>query len=292
MNGYRLLALDIDGTLLNPAGELTPRVQNAVTGVMRAGMLVTLATGRNLRSTLPIARALGITAPLVVSNGSLVICPVTSRVLLYRPLDPEVAKQTVQLLERAGLAACATRVCLSGPDFFYAQSPSYFAFDLRRGRPPESVQKVADLAAVAARIRPLKVMALDSTDAVAAAARELERQFAGRCRVLITPEGEGCALLEVSAPGVTKATGLERLAALYRICPEEMIAIGDNRNDLEMLRYAGLGVAMGNADDEVKQAARVVTAPNDADGVAVFLESFILQGASSRSVPEPTATRS
>lgn len=275
-----MLALDIDGTLLNSAGEITPRVREAVAGVMRAGILVTLATGRNLRATLPVAEALDITGPLVLSNGCVVIHPISRQVLFHRHLEANAAGRAVLLLQRLGLTAYASRLSLAGPEFFYQEPPASPEIDLRRGRRPESVQQVADLAATAVRVKALKVMTLDRADVVAEAAQYLVRHLGEQCQVLVTHEREGCALLEVSAPGVNKATGLRQLAALQKISPAEIIAIGDNRNDLEMLRFAGLGVAMGNASDEVREAAQVVTASNDAEGVASFLETHVLRVAS------------
>lgn len=275
-----MLALDIDGTLLNSAGEITPRVREAVAGVMCAGILVTLATGRNLRGTLPIAEALQITAPMVLSNGCVVMHPITRQVLFHKHLEASVAGRAVLLLQRLGLTAYASRLSLSGPEFFYQEPPSSPEIDLRRGRRPDSMQQVADLAAAAVQFKALKVMTLDRADVVAEAAQYLRKHLGGECQVLVTDEAGGSALLEVSAQGVNKATGLAQLAALHKIRPAEIIAIGDNRNDLEMLQFAGLGVAMGNASDEVKEAAQVVTASNDADGVACFLETHVLRAAS------------
>lgn len=98
MNKFRLLALDIDGTLLNSRGELSLRVRAAITRAKQAGMLVTLATGRSLRAALPVAEDLDLSAPLVLSNGALVLSPATGQTFLHRPLSRPVAVQSAQLL--------------------------------------------------------------------------------------------------------------------------------------------------------------------------------------------------
>lgn len=275
-----MLALDIDGTLLNPCGEITRRVHDAVARAIRSGMLVTLATGRNLRAALPVAEALGIPAPLVVNNGALVIHPASGQVLLHRPLGPATANRAVALLQQLGMAVFLSRLSLTEPDLFYERPPALPEADFRMGRAADQVQLVENLAEIAEAVQPLKVMTLDRTAAVESAAQHLERCLSDQCHLLVTPERPGCALLEVSAPGVNKAAGLERLAGLYGIHPNEIVAFGDNRNDLEMLQFAGLGVAMGNASEEVRAVARAITATNGEDGVAQFLEAHILQAAS------------
>lgn len=274
---YKLLALDIDGTVLNSRGAISPRVAVAIAGAKHAGMLVTLATGRSLRAALPVAQALEISAPLVVNNGALVVASESGRVLLKRALPAPVATQAVQFLQRLGFTTFARRYCQSGPDLFYEQGPAVAEQACLLGRDREAVCQVFDLAGAVASMDLLKVMTLDRTPAIEAAAGYLAGHLGGAYTLLITPEMPGYSLLEVSACGVSKATGLERLTALNGIRPDEVVAFGDNINDLEMLQFAGLGVAMGNAPDVVKQAAKAVTASNDEDGVAQLLDQYILR---------------
>jgi Cof subfamily protein (haloacid dehalogenase superfamily) len=277
VNRFKMLALDIDGTILNSRGEIPPRVRSAVARAMNAGMLVTLATGRNLRAALPVADELAITAPLVVGNGTLVVAPATGQILLHRPLTRDAAVTAVQLLWRMGFTVFASTGTLEGPDLFFEQAPSVPEQSCLMGRDPRFAVQVYDLAGAVAGMDTLKVMVLDRTASVAAAANRLAGTLASGFRVLVTPEGNGYSLLEVSAPEISKATGLERLTALNGISPSEVIAIGDNLNDLEMLQWVGMGVAMGNAAAMVKQVARAVTASNDDDGVAQFLEQHVFR---------------
>jgi len=134
-----------------------------------------------------------------------------------------------------------------------------------------------DLAGAVGAGGALKVFTVDKSSSVALAFLRLRKRLTGPSDLLMMPEGEGCALLEVTAPGVTKATGVQALADRYGIRMSEVIAVGDNLNDLPLLRVAGHAVAMGNASPEVQQVADVVTDTNDRDGVAAFLEEFVLR---------------
>lgn len=272
MTSYKMLVLDIDGTLLNSAGRISPRVRQAVTRARHSGMLVTLATGRNLRAALPVANALELDSPQIVSNGALVISPVTEQVFLHRPLKRSLAVQSAQLLQRMGFTVFANRFALTGPDLFHEDTPSLPEQRTLLNREPEYVRQVYDLAGQVAAMEPLKVMTIDHISAVQNAAERLRQRLTGDFQVIVTDEAPGYSLLEVAPAGITKATGIECLAELQGISPAEIIAFGDNYNDLEMLQYAGLGVAMGNAPDAVKRVAAMVTATNDEDGVALFLE--------------------
>lgn len=277
MKRFKMLALDIDGTVLNSCGEISTRVRTSVARAMASGMLVTLATGRNLRAALPVAEALDITAPLVVNNGALVFAPGTGQILMHRPLSRDAAVTAVQLLWRMGFTVYASQGTLEGPDLFFEQHPSVPEQSCLLGRDPRFAVQVYDLAGAVSAMDTLKVMIVDRTASVQAAAKRLAGTMAIGFRVLVTPEGNGYSLLEVSAPEISKATGLERLTALNGISPDEVIAIGDNLNDLEMLQWVGMGVAMGNSAAMVKQAARAVTASNDDDGVAQFLEQYVFR---------------
>lgn len=272
MNRFKLLALDIDGTVLNEKGELTARVRSAVARAKQAGMMVTLATGRNYRAALPVAEALEITAPLITHNGGLVISPVTGQVLLHRPLERSVAVQSVRILQRMGFTVYANRYSATEPDLFFEQSPAVPELTCMMGRRPEFTRQVFDLPGTVASIEPLKVLTIDRTEAIEAAAELLKLRVGGEFHVLVTTEHSGYSLLEVAPKGVSKATGLDRLTALNSVLPAEVMAFGDNWNDVEMLQFAGLGVAMGNAVDGLKSVADAVTASNQEDGVAVFLE--------------------
>ncbi|HWI63772.1 MAG TPA: Cof-type HAD-IIB family hydrolase [Symbiobacteriaceae bacterium] len=279
MNKFRLLALDIDGTLQNSRGEVSPRTRTAIARVREAGMLVTLATGRSLRAALPVAETLGLTAPLVLSNGALVLSPATGQSFLHRPLSRSVAVQAARLLQQLDLMVCANRFDPTGPDLFHDRLPHAPEQALVLRREPEYVRQVSDMPALVAALDPLKVMTVDRTPAVEAAADRLRGALTGDFHVLVTPEAPGYSLLEVAPAGISKATGLAWLAEMTGILPAEIIAFGDNFNDLEMLQFAGLGVAMGNAPAGVKLTARMVTATNDDDGIALLLEQQLLLAA-------------
>jgi hypothetical protein len=179
LSRYKLLALDIDGTTLNSRGTVSDRVCHAIARAKHAGMLVTLATGRSLQATVPVAHLLDITAPLVISNGALVISPRSGELLLHRALDRAVAVQAVQALHRMGFRVCANRFSLTGPDRFYEQEPTVPEQALLLSREPACARRMYDLAGLVASIDPLKVMTVDRTTAIVRAAERLGNLLPG-----------------------------------------------------------------------------------------------------------------
>lgn len=277
MRRYKMLALDVDGTLLDSSGKIRPRVGAAITRAMEAGMLVTLATGRSYRQTQGIARKLQLTAPLVVSNGSVVMTPDAGQILLYRPLTCSLASKAIRAIRSKGLSPHALCWAHTGPDLLYDEEPRLPRIANPLAQDPHRARQVDDLCDTVASLQPLRILTLDRSAAVVPVAGDISRSLGQPHGMLVSEETPGYSLLEISSPGTSKATGLDHICTLSGIHPSEVVAIGDNLNDLEMLRFAGLGVAMGNAKVEVKAAADVVTAANDDDGVAVFLERRLFQ---------------
>lgn len=277
MNRFKMLVLDIDGTILNSAGALSARTWSAVVRARHAGLLVTLATGRNWAQSQPVAAELGITGPIVVSNGALVATPGTGEVLLHRPLESQVAVHAVRSLQRLGFCVFASRGELGGASLLFEQPPLNPAAARLLQQDPASCMQVYDLAGASAAGNALKVFTVDSAEAITSAAPRLRRHLPRAADLLVMPEGNGYALLEITTPGVTKATGVQSLATRYGLTMNDVIAIGDNLNDLELLRAAGLAVAMGNASAEVQKIADIVTDTHDRDGVAAFLEEYVFK---------------
>lgn len=297
---YRLLALDLDGTVLTPQGSVSPRVRRAVRRALRAGIRVTLATGRVLPSAWVYARLLGLRGPLVVSDGAVLAevgvrgAPAGSgpgarprgpwRVLDVRPFPRDLAAAVVDDLLAAGCP-----VVVQFPEFLASSRrppvgtlvrslalPSLRHYwVLRRYARVVPGPRLARFVAAAPQ-PPVKISALGPADAL----RPLEHRIRDRYgeRLRLTHSGPGS--FDLLPPGTHKASGLARLAARLGLAREQVVAVGDNDNDCEMLRWAGLGVAMGNAAPEVQRCADRVTAPNWQDGVARLIEEVLLGGGS------------
>lgn len=278
--GYKLLAIDIDGTLLDPEGQISPRVREAVRLAVEAGCLVTLATGRRQRPARLIAGDLGLKLPLILYTGSLIYDTASNQALVHRPLSPAFLTSALALIREAGLLPKVLQSPLKG-EYIYlgpeaeddAYSRAYaqdkVRFDMIRRLPYPELSRVEDALTISvAGPGGLITRLFEITRG------RLECSiFSYPLRHKILEDLHGFDLIQ---PGVSKGVALRWLAANYGIKPEETLAIGDSLNDLEMIRAAGLGVAMGNASLEVKAQAGAVVAGNEADGVAEAIERFIL----------------
>lgn len=272
---YRLVALDIDGTVLDSRGEIRPRVLAAVGRAIQAGVAVTLATGRRWRAARDIASRLGIRVPVILYNGALVLDPVRESVLREQPLPPDAALDAMRHLERHGLPVYVCRHAPSGPDLYWLGEPASPAAAYFREGPRGHARPLEDVAG-AAGLDVLKVFTLDLEARVRPAATETPRWLGVPLRSLLCPDIPGHSLLEYWRWGTDKGSALEFLAYRLGVRRSEIVAVGDNWNDMEMIDFAGLGVAMANAVPELRQRADLVTASNDEDGVAAVLERYVL----------------
>ncbi|MCL4544364.1 MAG: Cof-type HAD-IIB family hydrolase [Chloroflexi bacterium] len=270
----RLLVLDVDGTLLDPNDRITPATQAAVHAAASAGCVVTLATGRRFRAAQPIARTLGLTLPILVQNGALIKHSKSGEVLYHRHLPLVGAHTAITTLWKAGFQPIIFENAFTGERIYSGPS----AYDNEVTAPyllryQDLLIRRATLEELLPEAAPLEVSVIDSVERM----ERLPDQLAiAGLRTLFTVLRNGNAFLEVLAENCSKATALSALAAHFDVPIEQTMAVGDNLNDLELLRCAGIGVAMGNAPASVREAARFVTLSNDADGVAHAIEQFVL----------------
>lgn len=260
----RLIAIDIDDTLLTSTGALLPDVISAVRRAQQAGIIVTLATGRTYPIAAPIAERLGLTTPLVTNNGAVVRS--RSSVHHHWPIAPEVAV-------RVHASACDHDLT---PLFFYGdavyaecrneRTDSYVSLG---GMPPRFVGDAAQwLGTLGPAGAVSNILLIGEAEDAASLLPKLQAQFAGRLQVSLSKPG----LVEVTAHGVSKWKAVQALAGGFAVAPEHIMAIGDSLNDLEMLQQAGTGIAVANAPETVQQAADFVVPSHDEGGVAVALE--------------------
>jgi hypothetical protein len=272
----RLVALDIDGTLLRSDKTVAPRTRAAIDLARARGVRLVLVTGRRYPSARRVADELGGDVPLVLHNGALVV--EGGRVLRCRPLAADVARRTIEIGRAQGLepvlhcgangeglllvAASATR---SGLVRYY----------LERSR--DEVHVVADLVAALAQEVAIQVMFGGTREETDALRERLARELVGRARLERTVyPANGLVLLDVVDPGVGKAEALAFVQRRWAIHGEETLAIGDNWNDREMVEAAGLGFVMGNADPELLALGLPTLPTNDEDGVACAVEQHVL----------------
>jgi len=257
---YRLVAIDLDGTLLTREKRPSPRTRRALADLSARGCHVVIATGRPFDVLRIFCAGVELAAPQITFNGAVVHDPRTGRDLSRQLVPPAFVPPAIDFFIEADVP-----VALYATDRLYLDRrmpnpaawtpaplpPATYLDDMRRvaDRPSIKVVGQADPATIA-RLRPR---------AVAAFGRDL----------YVTQTAAN--LLEFLHPDASKGAALRRVARLLDIAPARIVAFGDSHNDLTMFAYAGLAVAMGNATGEVKAAAGMVTANNEEDGVALAL---------------------
>jgi len=264
---YRLLACDLDGTLIDETFVITPRVKAAVALAMARGVAVTIATGRAYPSTLPYARELGITLPLICTQGGLVQNPISGLVLHHSTMPLELAHEIVALSQQRGWHLTLyldDQVYLTGLQHHRSLYDKMFSLPLRI---------VSDLTA-AIDHPPSKFIIIAEPAQADAILPELRAHFDGRLRIVRSHRN----FVEGNPLDASKGQALAQLAERLGIAQSETAAIGDNDNDADMIAWAGLGMAMGNAPPELQAIADVILPPVEQDGVAVAIERYILAG--------------
>jgi len=255
-----LVALDIDGTLVGYDGGLSPAVRDAVVAVQEAGHHVVLSSGRSLIAMTPVAELLGITTGwMVCSNGA-----VTVR------LDPALERGWELDEVRTFDPGPALRLLREElPDARYAVEDVGIGFRVNALFPDgelDGAHEVVDFEQLWAR---------EVTRIVIRSPERTSEEFSAMAARIglgdVTYSVGWTAWMDVAPKGVTKASGLERLRERLGVDPAATLAVGDGRNDVDMLRWAGRGVAMGHADEVVRAAADEVTGTVDEDGVVPVL---------------------
>jgi Cof subfamily protein (haloacid dehalogenase superfamily) len=277
---YRLLALDVDGTLLDRSGHLRPATVQAVARAARHGIRPVLCTGRRYRRALPIARELGVDAPLVCNSGALVKSSSDHRTLWRADLDSEhVAELLALYAARDEVLVSFTDHPPDGPDFLVARDPTGrpLADDyLSQNRPHAHVDP--GWADDPDQTGPhYHICAIGDRDAMLDAQRAVEARFPGRFTTFVqrSPRYLG-TMCEALRHDASKWSALLHLAELWGIDRTEIVAVGDDMNDLPMIAGAGLGVAMGHAPESVRAVADHVTNDEENDGLARFIEDVLL----------------
>ena len=277
MAAYRMIAIDLDGTLLAPDGTVSPRSKAAVHKALAAGLLVCFATGRNFTESQMVLDAVEHYDTAVFVGGAMVIDTRHRKTLHRMGMQPKLARDVCALFESLGHAALALQdTAAAGFDYLATA-------DVKLDAATSQWMEVT-----AAKIERFSRLAKHPHEhtirvGIVAAAKEIARvrrmvleQFADRvvCQSLFVPSYD-VEVLEVFDPSVNKWEGIMQVAKSHGIDPSQIVAIGDDVNDITMIASAGLGVAMGNARPEVAAVAKRVIGRNDQDGLAEFLEELV-----------------
>jgi Cof subfamily protein (haloacid dehalogenase superfamily) len=260
-----LVVADVDGTLVTNEKKLTPRAQAAVRALKAAGIGFSITSGRPPRGMSMLIEPLALSEPFAGFNGGVFATPELS-VLERRVLDAEVARRTATLLDQAGL------------DVWVYDAQQWLLRDAAQPHVAREAWTVKFEPTVVSDLGPalahaVKIVGVsDDYDRVAHAERAL-RDALGTAASAARSQPY---YLDVTNPAANKGAVVRTLSRLLAVPREEIATIGDMPNDILMFRESGLGIAMGNAGDEVKGEAALVTDSNEADGFAKAIERFVL----------------
>lgn len=290
---YDMLAIDLDGTLLDPRGKVSVANVTAITRARRAGMHVTVCTGRGLVECRDILRVIEQADPVVVAGGSMVACPATSATLHRFPMGRALVSRLADCLVAHEHAV----LILKDPH------PVGYDYTILSPKGPDALDPVTRWWFETMRITPRYIETLAQDEhpedtvrvgvcgtrrATARAAVEVREAFGhevsmNHFQAVAPPTANGgvpdpddaIVILETFAKAANKWSAIEWVSGRLGYGPKRIAAIGNDVNDLEMLSEAGLGIAMGNAIPEAKAVADRHTLGNDADGVAVAIERLL-----------------
>lgn len=264
----KLIASDMDDTLLNKDVQISPRNAAAIRQALAQGKVFLLATGRMYVSVKPYADRLGLDVPLVTYNGALVKGSASGKVYYEQKLDLATANEVLAYCREQGYYL---QLYVGDRILIQAENDCSRMYTRISGIPTEPVGE----AVFHTDIAPYKILVMTQPEEFQEVWQQFKQKFAGRLDVTSSKDN----FLELMEPGVNKWEAVKQVAAGYGIEPQEIMCIGDSNNDISMIANAGIGVAVANAKENVKQYARIITASNNEDGVALVIESILTKQA-------------
>ena len=270
----KLVAIDLDGTLLTSDKKVTENTINTLQKVVEQGVIVVIATGRPLLGLDTVIQKVPRSPYLLTTNGARIVNTQTGEVILEKLIPHEVVLDIFEVLRKYD---CVKEIFYKGQG--YVDAEEFERIHLYHMKP-----EMIDYFQKTRKPTPHLMDYIKQTKGNADKAQAIFRDMKVREQVWKALDDLKTLNLadslhyniEINAKGVEKGSSLEVLANRLGLLPEEVMAIGDGANDVRMLEVAGRGVAMGNAKEEIQRVADVVTASNDEDGVAKALEQYVL----------------
>lgn len=261
----KLIAVDLDDTLLDDRLTVSPRACAAIRTAVSKGVIVTIATGRMFCSAMQYAKQLDLDVPLITYNGGLIRSSRSKEIFLHQTIPQELARDILTLFKQHNWYIQSYI-----DDVLYVEEMDEYAC---------GYEKLAGIAAVPIgdklfdpQSNPTKLLAIREPQEIKTMYEVVKKEFGDK----IYATNSKANYLEMMNPEVNKGRAVAYLAHELGIAQAEIMAVGDSNNDLDMIKYAGLGVAMGNASDKVKSYAQAVTRCNNEDGVAEAIEKYVL----------------
>ena len=283
----KLLALDLDGTVLNSHGEVSERNLQALRDAEENGVYVTIATGRRFRDARPVAFQLGLNAPIITHNGTLIKHAETLETISVRLIAPGTIHEILRVGREFGVDGMMSCDPHSKGTLYYDRVSEdniplqrYIGWSrkLHGTEGDAAIVHVESLEKIVDDVETIHISFSGHCEAMSRLQIILATELGSKAKVLATvyPQMD-FTLLDILPPEASKGFGLQNLADSLKLAPKNVMAMGDNFNDLEMLEYAGTAVVMGNASPELLENEKYLHAlSNDEDGVALAIEKYIL----------------
>jgi len=268
MNMYKMLCLDIDGTLLNSKHQITQKTKNAIRKVTKEQKIpVILVSARMPKGIVFLAKELELCAPIICYSGALIIDH-NGEILRSHYIEVSYMKKIYSIVKKYNIS-----ISLYKDDEWYSEDREEWV---------EQEEVITNLTSSIQDYQKLfiswehegcnKILCMGDEDKIASLKNELSSIFHEELNIYLSKP----TYLEIMPKSSSKTSAIAVLLAKYNIDQKTLIAIGDNYNDINMIEYAGLGIAMGNAPDDVKCYADCITASNDEEGVASAINKYIL----------------
>lgn len=280
---YKLVALDIDGTTVKNDGTLSNRTISVIKKCESIGIPVCLCTGRNIHNTKKIAKTLSDTMPFVCIDGSILYDQKSNSIRTNKTISIETIRKIASIADKFHLYI---EFCSPTKYYKYVKDPILEKFNYG-GVPGNAIERFNDFFVKNVRYIHNLERFLNKEHNLNQFLIGGEKEDLDLFKEFIKDESFSDADLRydlwgdyyvfVVATGCNKAYGLNLLSDYFNIDIEDMIAIGDQMNDIDMIKSAGLGIAMGNANDKIKEVASYITKTNEEDGVCEAIEKFIFQ---------------
>ncbi|HHT65473.1 MAG: Cof-type HAD-IIB family hydrolase [Caldicoprobacterales bacterium] len=262
---YRLIAIDLDDSLLGNDLKISEANRKALFAARKKGVHITIATGRMLDSALPYIHELNISIPVITYQGAYLKDTQTGDTLIKKSVPMDYTQKIIEECKKQNL-----HLQVYNESTYFFEKENYYSRLYHKATGIQG-EEAKDLIGVLQE-EPIKLIIIDEQQKIARLSQYFEEQFGDVLQVLISKP----IYLEFTNKEATKGNALAKLGEMLEIPREEIIAIGDSYNDISMIEYAGLGIAMGNAPDHVKSYAQYVTKGNDESGIADAIRRFIL----------------
>lgn len=272
---YKLIAIDMDGTLLDKEEKVPEENREAIIRATEMGIKVVISTGRIFTSAVYYAKLVGVTTPIIACNGAYISEYDRENVLLQHPIRQEDMEKLIEVFEKNNLY-----YHFYDNKNFYTTDLDYNSLKYYEWNKNQTKENKININLVENSIEFIKknnieVYKIVIMDDDIERINNIRKELSVYKNIEIVSSWQGS--LDIMYKGVSKGKALKELCNIYGINKEEVIAIGDNENDLSMLEFAGTSVAMGNGIDLVKEYADFVTETNDNNGVAKAIEKYIFK---------------